>query len=148
MKRVEQLDESIRVIASVAIGKDCKIPLINEQEEPYHGRWVLPQGYVKTCEQVPDAARREVKEELRVEVELQGLVGVYDDFISEGTGNTHYLFVCYSGKLVGAANPRPTPEAVDMVWVDPARGSFDSPDVARRTLTDASKLGRRRFRYR
>lgn len=145
MKRTEQLDESIRIIASVAIVRDWKILLINEREEPYHGRWVLPQGYVKVGEKISDAALREVREELGVEVELRGLVGVYDDFILSATNSLHHLFVCYRGILTGTETPRATPEAVDTVWVDPSRGLFGSPDVIKRMLEDTSKLGKRRL---
>lgn len=148
MRITEQLDESIRVIVSVAIVRGQKILLINEREEPYHGQWVLPQGYVKSGENVSDAARRELREELGVEIEIQELIGVYDDFIVEGTVSIHHLFICYEGKLVGTEEPRATPEAVDMVWVDPTRGRFDSPDVVRRMLADVSKTRKRRFKHR
>ena len=41
------------------------------------GRWTFPGGYVELGESVEDAARRETREELEMEIELGGLVGVY-----------------------------------------------------------------------
>ena len=41
------------------------------------GRWTFPGGYVDLGESVEDAARRETREELEMEVELGGIVGVY-----------------------------------------------------------------------
>jgi len=64
MLRRESLDEGIQVLVSVAILKGKNVLLIREQEEPYNGQWVFPQGYVKAGETLKEAARREVLEEL------------------------------------------------------------------------------------
>ena len=41
------------------------------------GLWTFPGGYVELGESVQDAARRETREELEMEIELGALVGVY-----------------------------------------------------------------------
>ncbi len=143
MMRRESFDEGIRVLASVAIMRGKKILLIKEQEEPYNGMWVLPQGYVKRAETVSDAARREVREELQVEVDIEGLIGVYDDF-HNGSPPIHYLIVTYHGAIKGSAEPRPTAEAVDSAWVDVSKGLPDVPPTVRRILHDVARgIGRR-----
>jgi ADP-ribose pyrophosphatase YjhB (NUDIX family) len=63
----------------------CAIPttahgavyLMRRGFEPRRGHWSMPGGFVDLGESVEDAARREVKEELDLEIELTGLVGVY-----------------------------------------------------------------------
>ncbi|MDG6920961.1 MAG: NUDIX hydrolase [Nitrososphaerota archaeon] len=145
MMRRESFDEGIRVLASVAIMRGKKILLIKEQEEPYNEMWVLPQGYVKRAETVSDAARREVREELRVEIDLGSLVGVYDDF-HNGSPPIHYLIVAYLGAIKGSAEPRPTTEAIDSAWVDVSKGLPDVPPVVRRTLHDIARGMSRRGR--
>ena len=137
MIRRESVDERIQVLASVAIMRGKRTLLILEQEEPYNGEWVLPQGYVKTGEPVSEAARREVREELGVEVELTGLIGVYDDFYHERT--THRVIIAYSGRIKGQAEPKPTAEAIDHAWVDVSRGLPRVPAVVRRVLLDAAR---------
>ena len=148
MKRTEQIDQSIKVVASVAIVRNLKILLINEQKEPYNGMWVLPQGYVKPGETVSDAARREIYEELGVEVDLDGLVGVYDDFIQEGALRVHYVIVAFMGTIKGPEEPRPTSEAIDSAWVDTSRGLPSVPPVIRRVLHDVALAAGRRGQMR
>ncbi|MDG7016553.1 MAG: NUDIX domain-containing protein [Nitrososphaerota archaeon] len=144
MIRRESLDERIRVLASVAILRSKKILLINEREEPYNGLWVLPQGYVKQGETVSDAARREVSEELGVEVDLDGLVGIYDDFVNDGSQPVHYVIAAYRGTIKGSGEPRPTSEAIDSAWVDVSKGLPKIPPVVQRMLHDVSRgTGRR-----
>ena len=146
MTRKESFDEGIRVIASVAIQRGKKILLINEQEEPYNGLWVLPQGYVKQGETVNDAAKREVREELGVEVELDSLVGIYDDFIPDGSMVMHYVMVVYRGAIMESEEPRPTTEAIDSAWVDLSKGLPNVPPVVRRMMHDVARGGGKRGR--
>jgi len=139
----ESFDAGIRLLASAAILRGKRILLIREQEEPYNGLWVLPQGYVKQGETVSDAARREVHEELGVEVEIEGLVGIYDDFY-EDSKSVHYVFATYFGTIKGSAEPRPTAEAIDSAWVDVSKGLPRAPPVVRRMLHDVARgMGRR-----
>ena len=51
--------------------------LLRRAFDPGGGLWTFPGGFVDLGESVEDAARRETMEELEMEVELRGLVGVY-----------------------------------------------------------------------
>ncbi len=51
--------------------------LVRRAIEPGYGKWVFPGGYVDRGEVVEDAARREAREEVGLEVRLDRLVGVY-----------------------------------------------------------------------
>jgi len=146
MIRKESRDEGIRVLASVAILRGKNVLLIREQEEPYNGEWVLPQGYAKPGETLSEAARREVQEELGVEVDLRGLIGVYDDFFHGASPPVHYVIVAYLGAIKGSAEPRPTAEAVDSAWVNLSKGLPEVPPVVRRMLHGISRERRSRGR--
>jgi len=70
------------------------------------GRWTFPGGYVELGEAIEDAARRETREELEIDIELGELVGVY----SRGSERT--LLVVFRARALGT--PRETAEASEV----------------------------------
>ena len=65
------------VAAAIPVDADGNIVLLRRGFDPGGGLWTFPGGFVDLGESVEDAARREAEEELRIDVELGGLVGVY-----------------------------------------------------------------------
>ena len=98
----------------------CTIPrtaagevlLLRRGFEPGKGRWTFPGGFVDLGESVEDAARRETREELRLEVELGRLVGVYS------RGDDRVVLVVYEARALG--EPSTTPEATEVRAFAPA----------------------------
>jgi ADP-ribose pyrophosphatase YjhB (NUDIX family) len=56
---------------------DGGIVLLRRAIEPGKGKWVFPGGFVDRGEPVPDAAIRETREEVNLEVSLVGTLDVY-----------------------------------------------------------------------
>ena len=65
------------VAAAIPATADGRIILLRRGFEPGKGLWTFPGGFVDLGESVQDAARRETREEIGIEVELGALVGVY-----------------------------------------------------------------------
>ena len=61
----------------IIVEMDGGVVLI-ERKNPPHG-WALPGGFVDVGEKVPDAARREAREEISLDVELLELLHLYSD---------------------------------------------------------------------
>jgi ADP-ribose pyrophosphatase YjhB (NUDIX family) len=67
----------------VAVGTIIRVPgaegivLARRAIEPGRGKWVFPGGYVDRGEVVEHAAIREAREEVGLDVRLDGLVGIY-----------------------------------------------------------------------
>jgi len=59
------------------IEHERQLVLIRRRDEPLAGYWAPPAGYVETGESVPEAVVREAREECGLEIELDGLAGVY-----------------------------------------------------------------------
>ncbi len=84
--------------AGVVIEKDKKILLVKRKYEPYKGDWCLPAGFMEYDESPEKCAIRETKEELNVDVELDGLFGVYS---GKDDPRTHAVLVMYWAKVTG-----------------------------------------------
>ncbi|MDF1564642.1 MAG: NUDIX hydrolase [Deltaproteobacteria bacterium] len=81
----------------IELGAERKIVLIERKNEP-HG-WAIPGGFVDYGERLPDAARREAKEETGLTVELECLLGVYSDPARDP--RLHTVSAVYVGRAEG-----------------------------------------------
>jgi ADP-ribose pyrophosphatase YjhB (NUDIX family) len=59
------------------IRHEGQLVLIRRSEAPLANYWAPPAGYVECGESVPEAVRREAREECGLNIELDGLIGVY-----------------------------------------------------------------------
>jgi ADP-ribose pyrophosphatase YjhB (NUDIX family) len=84
--------------AGVVIEKDNKILLVKRKYEPYKGDWSCPAGFMEYDESPEQCAIREIKEELNVDVELDGLFGVYSGMDDP---RTHAILIMYWAKIKG-----------------------------------------------
>lgn len=88
-----------RVAADVIVRNGDDVVLIRRGQEPFNGMWCLPGGHVEAGEQVREAAVREVKEETGLDVELTGLLGIYDAPGRDPRGPV--ISIVYTAEAVG-----------------------------------------------
>jgi 8-oxo-dGTP diphosphatase len=94
------------VACAIPRASDGRVWLLRRGFEPNVGRWSMPGGFVDLGESVEDAARREVMEEMAIEIAIDGLVGVY----SRAQDRT--LVVVYAAAARGI--PSRTEEALEV----------------------------------
>ena len=75
--RVIFYDPKVAVISIVP--RDGKVLMIRRSTELGYGLWGLPGGYVDRGEVVERAAAREVLEETGLEIEIEGLLGLFSE---------------------------------------------------------------------
>jgi len=117
-----------------------RVLLIRRKNEPFKGAFALPGGFVDIGETVEAACRREVREEVGLEVGDLKLVGVYSDPRRDPRGHT--VSVAYLTRLPRALAPTAGDDAEAAQWVADWRKltlAFDHAQI----LDDAETLARR-----
>jgi ADP-ribose pyrophosphatase YjhB (NUDIX family) len=89
------VDPKVAVGTIIRVADDRRVVLARRAIEPGYGKWVFPGGYVDRGEVVEAAAVREAREEVGLEVRLEGLVGIYSY-----TGRTPIVIV-YAARAGG-----------------------------------------------
>jgi ADP-ribose pyrophosphatase YjhB (NUDIX family) len=91
---------------AIPVTPDGRIILLRRGFEPGMGLWTFPGGFVDLGESVEQAAAREVREELAIEVRIQRLLGVYS------RPNDRIVLVVYTATTT--QTPQTTPEAIEV----------------------------------
>lgn len=99
--------------------KGEEVLLVKRGRMPGKGDWSLPGGLVELGETVSEALHRELWEELSVEVELIGLLGVYDRIVRDVDNRIHYHYVIvdYCARIL-SGEPRAGSDAAKAQWVN------------------------------
>ena len=62
-----------------------EILLVKRKFEPQKGFWDVPGGFINSGEELEHSVKREILEEISVEVEMTGIVGIYkDSYVFQG----------------------------------------------------------------
>jgi 8-oxo-dGTP diphosphatase len=135
-----QLFVNARPTSTVIVVEDAKMLVVRRAIDPHRGEWELPGGFCDGWEHPADAAVREAREELGIDVRLDTFVGMYlgtYDYQDEQLPvlDLFWLATAMSGEI------RPDPHEVsEYAWVslmDPPAMAFRTMDHA---LVDARKL--------
>ncbi len=105
------------VAAAIPREADGRVWLLRRAFDPGAGLWTFPGGFVDLGESVQDAARRETREELEIDIELGSLVGVYS------RAEERVVLVVFAATPLGV--PRETEEATEVRAFVPADVPWD-----------------------
>ncbi|MCY8402546.1 NUDIX hydrolase [Bacillus sonorensis] len=104
----------IVLVASVSIFSDDKVLIIRENKPASVNKWNFPGGRIEYGEDILYSARREVKEETGLDVNLIATTGIYN-FISS-TNNQVILFH-FIGEVTGGSLNLEEDEISDSKWI-------------------------------
>ncbi|MDI6643808.1 MAG: NUDIX hydrolase [Methanobacteriaceae archaeon] len=71
------------------------IILIKRKNKPFRGYWALPGGFVDYGETVESAVIREAKEETGLDINIEGIIGIYSNPERDPRG--HVVSICFLG---------------------------------------------------
>jgi ADP-ribose pyrophosphatase YjhB (NUDIX family) len=97
---------------------DDRVLIVKRDKEPGKGQWSLPGGAVKVGETLKDALKREIFEELFIQVEIFGLVRLLDRIIYDNANRVryHYVIANYWCEMV-SGRPRAASDISDARFV-------------------------------
>lgn len=100
-------DPKVAVAAVLETGG--RLLLVRRAIDPGLGLWSFPAGYVDRGEQLEEALKREVREELALDIYIEGLVGVYSE------PGVHVVLIVYAATIrPDSASPKIGPENSDV----------------------------------
>lgn len=118
------------------------VVLVERMNEP-HG-WALPGGFIDEGESAEHAAIREAREEIGLDVQLTGLLGVYSR--PDRDPRSHTLSVIYTALPRTADDPRAGDDALRAAWFPldslPSPLVFDHADILRDFADSLARTGR------
>ena len=103
----------------VVVWRGDRVLLIKRGKPPRVGQWSLPGGAQKLGETLAEAARREVREETGLEIELGEIIATLDLIDSDDDGRVrhHYTLVDFVAEGL-AATLTAGDDAADARWFD------------------------------
>jgi len=103
------------VVACIVDAGD-RVLLTRRCIEPFCGQWVMPGGKIDYGETILTALHREVREEVGLEVHIDGLIDVYEH-VAVGPKNAHYVILYYRARPVGGELIPNGGEVTEACWV-------------------------------
>lgn len=119
---------------SVAIWRDGRVLLARRARPPFTSIWSFPGGLVEIGETLAAAAKREVREETGLDVEILGQIDKAEVIRHDETGQVerHYVIMVFAGRSsAGAARAGDDADAVRWVAPDEIGNIELTPDTAR-----------------
>lgn len=112
-------DYPIPAVAAFIMEND-RLLLVKRKNEPSKGKWSLPGGRIEVGERIEKALKREIKEELKIEIEVQDLLAI-KEYIERNKGRNfkwHYILLDYKCRIISGV-PHPSSDVEKVYWVEP-----------------------------
>ena len=126
-------------VAAAVLNEAGRVLMVERGRPPSQGLWALPGGLLDLGEAVRDGVVREVREETGAEIELVGLIDLFEPVHRDAAGCIRYHFVVidfwahFRGGTVAPAD-----DADQAAWVSVARlDELPMEEATRRVVREA-----------
>ena len=127
------------VAVSAIIFKEDRILMIKRGNEPNKGKWSIPGGGIELGETLDQAAKREVREECSIEIEVERVFYTTENIIRDDDGRVkyHYVLIDMLAKYAGGETKAQS-DAEECRWVTAEElSALDIPPQLRAVLAKA-----------
>lgn len=102
-------------VVACIVDKKNRVLLTRRCIEPFNSQWVMPGGKIDHGEPIMAAIHREVREEIGIEIHVEGLIDVYEH-VNVGECQDHFVILYYKVSPV-TYNLKPNgTECTEAVW--------------------------------
>ena len=109
---------SVPLIAvGAVIFKQNKVLLVKRKNPPAQGMWAIPGGKVRWGETLKQALRREIKEELNIDIEPGRLIKVIEFVPEQENDRFHYIILDFLAAITGG-ELKAGDDALAVKWFD------------------------------
>ncbi len=94
-----------------------RVLLSKRSIEPHYGCWDIVGGFLEEGEDPKDGLRREVKEEIGVDIKIEDIVGIYiDKYYNKKELDDSYTFNVYYASKIIFGEPKLLEEISELKW--------------------------------
>ncbi|MEM5801367.1 MAG: NUDIX hydrolase [Candidatus Aenigmatarchaeota archaeon] len=112
----------IMVASDVIVQNKGKILIEKRGSEPFKGLFCLPGGRWEEGERIEETAKREVKEEAGIDIEIKDILGVYSDPKRDPRGHTLTVVFIADAK---SEEIKAGSDAAEVFWIEPEKLELD-----------------------
>lgn len=103
-------------MVAVIVDEQERVLLTRRSIPPFKNMWVMPGGKIDLGEPILTALKREVDEEVGLEIEVERLIDVFEH-VTPGEDNCHYIILFYLCRPVHFELQHNQDEVLEATWV-------------------------------
>jgi len=103
-------------VVAVIVDDDGRVLLTRRSIPPFLDLWVMPGGKIDLGEPILEALKREVHEEVGLEVEVEELIDVFEH-LTPGDDNCHFVILYYRCRPLYCDVVHNEDEVAEFAWV-------------------------------
>jgi 8-oxo-dGTP diphosphatase len=103
-------------VVAVIVDDEGRVLLTRRSIPPFQNLWVMPGGKIDLGEPILEALKREVHEEVGLEVEIENLIDVFEH-LTPGEENCHFVILYYRCRPLYCDVVHNEHEVAEAAWV-------------------------------
>src|SRR6185369_6992692 len=109
------MEHIVTSVVAVIVDDEERVLLTGRSIPPFQDMWVMPGGKINLGEPILAALKREVHEEVGLEVDVEGLIDVFEH-LTPGDDNYHFVILYYRCRPLFCDIRHSEEEVAEVAW--------------------------------